>query len=124
MYFLRRAARIIQKEFENYACKLQDFLGDEARMTKFLSILPAEYKWHFLNLNFIKNNLIHLKWIIWTCLRRDEFGEKMRRGNNSSERWTLFLTHLKQFSVALIFSIILFDTIKVYFILFLFLFLF
>lgn len=44
MYFHRRAARIIQKEFENYACKLQDFLGDEARMAKFLSILPTEYK--------------------------------------------------------------------------------
>ena len=32
-------------------------------------------------------------------LRRDEFGEKMRRGKDSSERWQLFQTHFKQFSV-------------------------
>jgi hypothetical protein len=41
---LRRAAAITQRGFEDYACVKQDFLGDEAKVTKLLSLMPAEYK--------------------------------------------------------------------------------
>ena len=32
------------KGFEEYACLKQNFLGDDAKMAKFLSILPSDYK--------------------------------------------------------------------------------
>lgn len=69
---IKRACKILQKGFDEYACKQQDFLGDEGRLNKFLNILPAE------------------------C--RDEFREKMMRGKDSSERWIIFQTNVKHFS--------------------------
>lgn len=58
---LRRAARIIQAKFEDYACNKQDFLGDDAKMTKVLALVPSD------------------------C--REEFGDAMRKCRTSSERW-------------------------------------
>ena len=46
---IRRASRIVQKNFEDYACNKQNFLGDDAKINKFLAILPAEYMFfHYL----------------------------------------------------------------------------
>lgn len=69
---LKRAAKIVQKNFEDYACNKQDFVGDEAKLAKFISILPNE------------------------C--REEFSEKMRPGKTSAERWKLFQTHLGRYT--------------------------
>jgi DNA primase small subunit len=68
---LRRAARIINKGFEEYACNKQDFLGDDAKCAKFLSILAPE------------------------C--RDEFGEALKKGKTSLEKWKIFQTYSKQY---------------------------
>lgn len=45
---LRRAAKIVHKGFEDYACNKQNFLGDDAKVTKFLTLIPTEYKFKFL----------------------------------------------------------------------------
>ncbi len=55
----RRAARIIQSGFEDYACVKQDFLADDSRINKLLSLVPAEYKFFFtslLNYGYIFNS--------------------------------------------------------------------
>lgn len=44
---LRRASRIVQKGFEEYACNKQNFLGDETRVAKLLALVPSEYKFIF-----------------------------------------------------------------------------
>ena len=43
----RRAAKIVQKGFEDYACNKQNFLGDDTRINKLLTLAPAEYKFNF-----------------------------------------------------------------------------
>ena len=43
-FFNRRASRIVHKGFEDYACNKQNFLGDEAKVAKLLSLMPIEYK--------------------------------------------------------------------------------
>lgn len=67
---LRRAARVIQKGFDEYACIKQDFLGDDVKVTKLLNLVPTE------------------------C--REDLKEKMQRGKNSSEKWSIFQTCIKQ----------------------------
>lgn len=68
---LRRAARIVQKGFEDYACSKQDFLGDDAKVAKLLSMMPVEY--------------------------REDLNEKMKKGKNSIEKWEIFQTCTKQY---------------------------
>jgi len=67
---LKRASRIIQKGFEDYACNKQNFLGDEEKTNKFLSLVPAE------------------------C--RDELNENMKKGKNSAEKWKIFQEYIKK----------------------------
>lgn len=67
---LRRAAAVVQRGFENYACVKQDFLGDETRVNKLLSLMPIE------------------------C--RDDLNEKMKKGKNSTEKWQIFQTAVRQ----------------------------
>lgn len=44
--------------------------------------------------------------IFFLLLRRDEFGEQMKKGKTSSEKWKLFQCHLKQFNVILLITFI------------------
>lgn len=67
---IRRAARITQKGFDDYACDKQNFLGDETKVTKLLSLMPVE------------------------C--REDLNEKMKRGRTSAEKWQIFQTSVKQ----------------------------
>lgn len=74
----RRAARIVHKGFDDYACGKQDFLGDEAKVTKLLSLMPAE------------------------C--REDLNEKMKKGKNSLEKWQIFQQCTKQLQVRFLLS--------------------
>jgi len=67
---LRRAARVVQRGFDDYACNKQDFLGDDTKVAKLLSLMPSE------------------------C--RDDLNEKMKKGKNSLEKWQIFQACTKQ----------------------------
>jgi len=71
---IKRATRIIQAGFEEYACNQQDFLGDDAKINKLLTMLPGE------------------------C--RDDFGQKIRSSSNktSLDKWRAFQNCVKQHS--------------------------
>lgn len=69
---LKRASKIIEKGFVDYACSKQDFLGDETKMTKLLSLIPQE------------------------C--REECLENMRKFSTSQERWSSFQQFIKKYS--------------------------
>ena len=49
---LHRASKIIQIGFKEYACNKQKFLGDETRVAKLLALVPSEYKFTNLILEF------------------------------------------------------------------------
>ena len=38
----REALKIVEKEFEDYACRQQDFLGEEQLWNQVLAIIPSE----------------------------------------------------------------------------------
>ncbi|XP_076458358.1 DNA primase small subunit-like [Babylonia areolata] len=39
---IQEALKIVEKDFEHYACSQQDFLGDEKKMKKVLALIPSE----------------------------------------------------------------------------------
>lgn len=66
---IKRATRIVQKGFEDYACNKQNFLADDDKINKLLLFLPNQLK--------------------------EDFGEKMRRCKTSVERWRSFQNSVK-----------------------------
>ena len=59
--------------------------------------MPPEYKFYFVFL--ISKISICLILTMVLFLRREEFGDTLRKGKTSGEKWKLFQNHVKQFSV-------------------------
>ena len=41
-FVYREALKVLEKDFEDYACRQQDFLGDELKWNKVLAMIPSE----------------------------------------------------------------------------------